>query len=72
MHRPQSMGLVIEVHATYPTLFWGDRGFSGTCFSFTKLVQEMYDNTNHGDERCTLVRFVSDKIAEEMFQLSAD
>ncbi|MDO4651556.1 hypothetical protein [Corynebacterium durum] len=45
------MGLVIEVHATYPTLFWRDRGFSGTCFSFTKLVQEIYDNTNHGDER---------------------
>jgi len=44
------MGMVIGVHATYPTPFWRDRGFSDTCFSFTKLVQEIYDNTNHDDE----------------------
>jgi putrescine oxidase len=51
MHQHQSMGMVIGVHATYPTPFWRDRGFSDTCFSFTKLVQKIYDNTNHDDER---------------------
>lgn len=72
MHQHQSMGLVIKVHATYPTPFWRDKGLSGTCFSSTNLVQEIYDNTNYGDERGTLVGFVSDEKAEKMFQLSAD
>lgn len=72
MHQHQSMGLVIKVHATYETPFWRDKGLSGTCFSSNHLVQEIYDNTNHGDERGTLVGFVSDEKAEAMFQLSAE
>lgn len=69
MHQHQSMGLVIKVHATYATPFWRDKGLSGTCFSSNHLVQEIYDNTNHGDERGTLVGFVVDEKAEEMFAL---
>lgn len=72
MHQHQSMGLVIKVHATYPTPFWRDKGLSGTCFSAYNLVQEIYDNTNYGDERGTLVGFVCDEKAEAMFELSAE
>lgn len=72
MHQHQSMGLVIKVHATYSTPFWRDRGLSGTCFSAYNLVQEIYDNTNYGDERGTLVGFVCDEKAEAMFELSAE
>lgn len=72
MHQHQSMGLVIKVHATYSTPFWRDKGLSGTCFSSGHLVQEIYDNTNYGDERGTLVGFVSDEKAEEMFTLPAE
>lgn len=72
MHQHQSMGLVIKVHATYDTPFWREKGLSGTCFSSSHLVQEIYDNTNHGDQRGTLVGFVSDEKADEMFQLSAE
>ncbi|MBV7282089.1 MULTISPECIES: NAD(P)/FAD-dependent oxidoreductase [unclassified Corynebacterium] len=69
MHQHQSMGLVIKVHATYATPFWRDKGLSGTCFSSEHLVQEIYDNTNHGDARGTLVGFIIDTRAEEMFAL---
>ena len=72
MHQHQSMGLVIKVQATYATPFWRDKGLSGTCFSAYNLVQEIYDNTNFGDERGTLVGFVCDEKAEEMFELSAE
>ncbi|GAA1474002.1 NAD(P)/FAD-dependent oxidoreductase [Corynebacterium felinum] len=72
MHQHQSMGLVIKVHATYSTPFWRDKGLSGTCFSSQHLVQEIYDNTNYGDERGTLVGFVSDVNADAMFQLDAN
>ena len=71
MHQYQSMGLVIKVHATYDTPFWRDTGLSGTCFSAAHLVQEIYDNTNHGDQRGTLVGFVADEKADAMFKLSA-
>ncbi|MFB0833725.1 flavin monoamine oxidase family protein [Arthrobacter halodurans] len=70
-HQHQSMGLVIKVHAVYPTPFWRDKGLSGTCFGPGALVQEVYDNTFHGDSRGTLVGFVSDVKADELFALDA-
>lgn len=72
MHQHQSMGLVIKVHAAYDTPFWRDAGLSGTCFAAGHLVQEIYDNTNFGDQRGTLVGFVSDENADAMFELSAE
>ncbi|WP_285246545.1 NAD(P)/FAD-dependent oxidoreductase [Pseudarthrobacter sp. efr-133-R2A-89] len=72
MHQHQSLGLVIKVHAVYATPFWRDKGLSGTGFGADALVQEVYDNTNHGDSRGTLVGFVSDEKADAVFELSAD
>jgi putrescine oxidase len=72
MHQHQSLGLVIKVHAVYDTPFWREEGLSGTGFSAGALVQEVYDNTNHGDTRGTLVGFVSDEKADAVFELSAD
>jgi len=72
MHQHQSLGLVIKVHAVYTTPFWRDKGLSGTGFGADAVVQEVYDNTNHGDSRGTLVGFVSDEKADAVFELSAD
>jgi putrescine oxidase len=72
MHQHQSLGLVIKVHAVYGTPFWRKDGLSGTCFGPGALVQEVYDNTNDGDERGTLVGFVSDEKADAVFELAAD
>ncbi|MEW1806925.1 NAD(P)/FAD-dependent oxidoreductase [Pseudarthrobacter sp. NPDC080039] len=72
MHQHQSLGLVIKVHAVYSTPFWRDKGLSGTGFGADALVQEVYDNTNHGDPRGTLVGFISDEKADAMFELSAE
>jgi putrescine oxidase len=72
MHQHQSLGLVIKVHAVYSTPFWRGKGLSGTCFGADALVQEVYDNTNHGDPRGTLVGFVSDEKADALFELSAE
>ncbi|SDQ56137.1 flavin monoamine oxidase family protein [Pseudarthrobacter chlorophenolicus] len=72
MHQHQSLGLVIKVHAVYATPFWRDKGLSGTGFGADALVQEVYDNTNHGDARGTLVGFVSDEKADAVFELSAE
>jgi putrescine oxidase len=72
LHQHLSLGLVIKVHATYATPFWRDKGLSGTAFSPYQLVHEAYDNTNHGEARGTLVGFVSDRKADEVFALPAD
>ncbi|WP_347109081.1 NAD(P)/FAD-dependent oxidoreductase [Paenarthrobacter sp. S56] len=72
MHQHQSLGLVIKVHAVYETPFWREDGLSGTGFGAGALVQEVYDNTNHGDTRGTLVGFVSDEKADAVFELSAE
>ncbi|MFC7446380.1 flavin monoamine oxidase family protein [Rhodococcus daqingensis] len=72
MHQHQSLGLVIKVHAVYETPFWRTEGLSGTGFSAGEVVQEVYDNTNYGDSRGTLVAFVSDEKADAMFELPAD
>ncbi|MDL9981330.1 flavin monoamine oxidase family protein [Microbacterium sp. ASV49] len=72
MHQHISMGFVIKVHAVYDRPFWREQGLSGTAFSPYELSHEAYDNTNHGDERGTLVGFVSDKNADGVFALSAE
>lgn len=72
MHQHISMGFVIKVHAVYETPFWRDKGLSGTAFSPYELSHEAYDNSNHGDERGTLVGFVSDRTADDLFGLSAE
>ncbi|PWV46700.1 NAD(P)/FAD-dependent oxidoreductase [Nocardiopsis sp. L17-MgMaSL7] len=72
MHQHSSMGLVIKVHAVYDRPFWRDRGLSGTGFGARELCQEVYDNTNHGDERGTLVAFVSDEPADDLLRRSAE
>lgn len=72
MHQHQSLGLVIKVHAVYESPFWRQDGLSGTGFGAAELIQEVYDNTNHGDSRGTLVGFISDEKADRVFALSAD
>jgi putrescine oxidase len=72
LHQHLSMGLVIKVHAVYETPFWREQGLSGTAFSPWELVHEAYDNTNHEDPRGTLVGFVADEAADDVFQLSAE
>jgi putrescine oxidase len=68
----QSFGLVIKLHVTYDRPFWRDQGLSGTAFSPYEVVHEAYDNTNFGDERGTLVGFVSDLNADDLLGLDAD
>jgi putrescine oxidase len=72
LHQHLSMGLVIKVHAVYDRPFWREAGLSGTVFSPYQLVHEAYDNTNHLDERGTLVGFVSDARADDVFELPAE
>ncbi|MFP8906129.1 flavin monoamine oxidase family protein [Streptomyces atacamensis] len=72
LHQHFSLGLVIKVHAVYETPFWRKDGLSGTGFGAGELVQEVYDNTNHGDTRGTLVAFVSDEKADAVFALPAE
>jgi putrescine oxidase len=72
MHQHLSMGFVIKVHAVYDRPFWREQGLSGTAFSPYELCHEAYDNSNHGDERGTLVAFVSDRHADDVFRLGAE
>ncbi|MBG6218162.1 putrescine oxidase [Arthrobacter sp. CAN_A6] len=69
MHQHQSLGLVIKVHAVYKSPFWRRNGLSGTGFGPGSIVQEVYDNTSHGDHRGTIVGFISDEKADAMFAL---
>ncbi|MGW0928747.1 flavin monoamine oxidase family protein [Streptomyces sp. NPDC002644] len=72
LHQHFSLGLVIKVHAVYETPFWREDGLSGTGFGAGRLVQEVYDNTNHGDTRGTLVAFVAEERADAAFALPAE
>lgn len=72
LHQHISMGFVIKVHAVYDRPFWREQGLSGTAFSPYEISHEAYDNTNHGDERGTLVGFVSDRNADDLFRVSAE
>ena len=70
LHQHLSMGFVIKVHAVYSTPFWREEGLSGTCFGPNSIIQEVYDNTYHGESTGTLVGFISDVKADAMFELS--
>ncbi|MFT4229685.1 MAG: NAD(P)/FAD-dependent oxidoreductase, partial [Microbacterium sp.] len=72
LHQHLSMGFVIKVHAVYDRPFWREQGLSGTAFSPYELSHEAYDNTNFGDERGTLVGFVSDRNADDLFRVSPE
>jgi putrescine oxidase len=72
LHQHLSLGLVIKVHATYPTPFWREDGLSGTCFSPYQVVHEAYDNSNHGESQGTLVGFVSDEKADAVLALDPE
>ena len=72
LHQHLSMGFVIKVHAVYETPFWRADGYSGTAFSPYELVHEAYDNCYDGDPRGTLVGFVSDERADEVFTLAPE
>jgi putrescine oxidase len=71
MYQHMSLGLVMKIHAVYESPFWRNEGLSGTAFGPKELVHEAYDNTNDGDERGTLVGFISDKNAQDMLILPA-
>lgn len=68
----QSFGLVIKVQAQFATPFWRAEGLSGTGFAPYELVHEVYDNTPEGEERGTLVGFVSDVRADAAGRLDDD
>lgn len=72
LHQHLSMGFVIKVHAVYERPFWRAAGLSGTAFSPYEVVHEAYDNTSHGSEQGTLVGFVSDQHADDLFALSTE
>ena len=72
MHQHLSLGFVIKVHAVYETPFWRNAGLSGTSFSPYEIVHEAYDNSNYEDPRGTLVGFVSDRKADQLFTLPAE
>lgn len=72
LHQHLSMGFVIKVHAVYETPFWRAAGLSGTAFSPYELSHEAYDNSNFDDPHGTLVGFVSDQNADDLFTLSAE
>ncbi len=71
-HQHQSMGLVIKVHAVYDRPFWREQGLSGTGFAPAGVVSEVYDNTYVGESTGTLVGFISDLRADQMFALSPE
>lgn len=71
LHQHLSMGLVLKVHAVYDRPFWREQGLSGTGFGVGQVVREVYDNTNYGDTRGTLVGFVTDEQADRVLALSA-
>ena len=71
-HQHHSMGLVIKVHASYDRPFWREQGLSGTGFGYYNVVQDIYDNANHRDERGTLVGFIVEHDAEKVWALPED
>ena len=72
MHQHLSLGLVIKVHAVYPTPFWRTAGLSGTAFSPFQVAHEAYDNSGHGEEAGTLVAFVAGETADAVLAMGVD
>ncbi|MET9488677.1 NAD(P)/FAD-dependent oxidoreductase [Nocardia sp. NPDC006630] len=71
MYQHMSFGFVVKVHAVYPTPFWRENGLSGTGFSDTDMVSEIYDNTNHGMDNGALVGFIAHEQADAFFAMDA-
>ncbi|MFC9993692.1 flavin monoamine oxidase family protein [Nocardia sp. NPDC127526] len=71
MYQHMSFGFVVKVHAVYPTPFWREKGLSGTGFSDTDMVSEVYDNTNHGVDNGALVGFIAHEQADAFFAMDA-
>ncbi|WP_327143772.1 flavin monoamine oxidase family protein [Nocardia sp. NBC_01327] len=71
MYQHMSFGFVVKVHAVYPTPFWRENGLSGTGFSDTDMVSEIYDNTNHGMDNGALVGFIAHEQADAYFAMDA-
>lgn len=67
-----SMGNVIKVQAFYETPFWREEGLSGTTYGPYEIVHETYDNTAPDYAGGTIVGFVSDRRADEMYALDAE
>ena len=72
MHQHLSLGLVIKVHAVYPTPFWRAAGLSGTAFSPFQVAHEAYDNSGFGEDSGTLVAFVAGETADRVLALAAE
>ncbi|WP_405133460.1 flavin monoamine oxidase family protein [Nocardia sp. NBC_01388] len=71
MYQHMSFGFVVKVHAVYPTPFWRESGLSGTGFSDTDMVSEIYDNTNHGMDNGALAGFIAHEQADAYFAMDA-
>ncbi|GAB0105949.1 NAD(P)/FAD-dependent oxidoreductase [Nocardia sp. JMUB6875] len=72
MYQHMSFGFVVKVHAVYSTPFWRAKGLSGTGFSDTDFVSEIYDNTNHGMDNGALVGFIAGAQADAVFEMSPE
>ncbi|MEV6771325.1 NAD(P)/FAD-dependent oxidoreductase [Nocardia sp. NPDC051030] len=70
MHQHMSMGFVVKVHAVYETPFWRAKGLSGTGFSDTDFVSEVYDNTNHDAPNGAMVGFIAHEQADAVFDMA--
>ncbi|MET8423433.1 NAD(P)/FAD-dependent oxidoreductase [Nocardia sp. NPDC004860] len=70
MYQHMSFGFVVKVHAVYPTPFWRAKGLSGTGFSDTDIVSEVYDNTNHDATNGAMVGFIAHEQADAVFEMS--
>ncbi|MGW4532588.1 flavin monoamine oxidase family protein [Nocardia sp. NPDC004340] len=69
MYQHMSFGFVVKVHAVYETPFWRAKGLSGTGFSDTDMVSEVYDNTNHGMDNGAMVGFIAHEQADAYFAM---
>ncbi|MFE3104060.1 flavin monoamine oxidase family protein [Nocardia tengchongensis] len=69
MYQHMSFGFVVKVHAVYETPFWREKGLSGTGFSDTDIVSEVYDNTNHGADNGAMVGFIAHEQADAYFAM---
>lgn len=70
MYQHMSFGFVVKVHAVYPTAFWREKGLSGTGFSDTDIVSEVYDNTNHDAGNGAMVGFIAHEQADAYFAMN--
>ncbi|GGK44556.1 flavin monoamine oxidase family protein [Nocardia camponoti] len=72
MYQHMSFGFVVKIHAVYDKPFWRAKGLSGTGFSDTDLLSEIYDNTNYDADNGALVGFIVNEQADAYFAMDAD